>query len=104
MNSGFFPALRTSGLGFRSHLGSPASASATFGTLRLAGLATLRFVFETLVGEKHLFAGGENKLSAALRTLQDLIVVFHEPFPLDPFRAAGTALSLYLWPVGSVDL
>ncbi|MGB6546124.1 MAG: hypothetical protein WBE97_10935 [Candidatus Acidiferrales bacterium] len=45
--------------------------------LGLAVLAPLGLVFETLVGEKHLFAGGENKLGTALAALQDLIVIFH---------------------------
>jgi hypothetical protein len=40
-------------------------------------LTPLGLVFKSLVGEKHLFAGGENKLLTAFRTLQDLIVVFH---------------------------
>ena len=42
-----------------------------------AVLTPLRLVFEAFVGEKHLFAGGENKLLTAFRTLQNLIVVFH---------------------------
>jgi hypothetical protein len=88
-NRCFFSALRAGRLGFRSHLGGSASAASAFGTLCFACLASLGFVFESLVGEKHLFAGGKNKLSATLRTLQDLIVVFHEPFPLDPIRAVG---------------
>jgi hypothetical protein len=89
-NRCFFAALRAGCLGFRTHLGgSAAASSAAFGTLRLACLTSLGFVFESFVGEKHLFASRENELSAALRALQDLIVVFHEPFPLDPFRAVG---------------
>jgi hypothetical protein len=92
-NRGFFAALRAGGLGFRSHLGgsstASASASAAFGTLRLACLASFGFVFESFVGEEHLFAGRKNELSTALRALQDLIVVFHERFPLDPIRAVG---------------
>jgi hypothetical protein len=43
----------------------------------LAGLAPLGFVFETLIGEKHLFAGGKYKFCTALRALQDLIPVLH---------------------------
>jgi len=42
-----------------------------------AVLAPLGLVFEALIGEKHLFAGGEDKFLAAFRTLQDLIVIFH---------------------------
>jgi hypothetical protein len=97
-NRRIFPTLRASGLGFRSHLGSPGWAAATFGTLGLACLATLRLVFKTFVGKKHLFAGSKNKLSAALRTLQDLIVVFHEPFPSTAFgqRGRGSACTFGL--------
>jgi hypothetical protein len=42
-----------------------------------AVFAPLGLVLETLVGEKHLLAGCENKLGVAFRALQDLIVVFH---------------------------
>jgi hypothetical protein len=80
-DSGFLSTLGASGLGFRSHLGG-ASASAAFCELGFAAFAPFWFVFETLVGEKHLFAGSKNKFSAALRTLQHPVVVFHEPLPL----------------------
>jgi hypothetical protein len=77
-NSGFLPALRARGLSFRAHLrGAPTSSA--FGSFGLAALAPLGLVLESLVGEKHLFAGCKNKLSAALSTLQDPVVVFHEP-------------------------
>ena len=69
------------------------SSSSGFGSLCLAGFAPLRLVLKSLVGEKHLFAGGKYKLGATLRTLQDLIVEFHDPLPSDPFRAAGTGSS-----------
>jgi hypothetical protein len=79
-HGGFLSALRAIRLGFRAHLRTaPASPATTFGAFRLAAFTTLGFVFEAFVGEKHLFAGGKYKLSATLRTLQDLIVVFHEP-------------------------
>jgi len=90
--------LRAGGLGFRSHLGGSASASSAFGTLRLACLASLGFVLEAFVGEEHLFASRKNELGTALRALQDLIVVFHEPFPLDPFRAVGPRSACTFWP------
>ena len=45
--------------------------------LGFAVLAPLGLVLEALVGEKHLFAGRENKLLTAFRTLQYLIVIFH---------------------------
>jgi hypothetical protein len=49
----------------------------TLRSFSFAILTPLGFILETLIGEKHLFAGGENKLLIAIRTLQDLIVVFH---------------------------
>jgi hypothetical protein len=50
------------------------------GSLRALGFAILApfgLVLEALIGEKHLLAGGENKFLIAIRTLQDLIMVFH---------------------------
>jgi hypothetical protein len=64
---GLLPALGTRRLGF-----SPLKAGTVargIRTLGFARLAPLGFVLETLVGEKHLFAGGENELSPTLRTL-----------------------------------
>jgi len=77
-------ALGTSGLGLRAHLGAPicTAVADTFGTLGFATFATFGFVFEAFVGEKHLFAGGEDKFGTTFGTLQDLIVEFHEPLPL----------------------
>jgi len=69
---------------------SPASASA-FGAFSLTSFAALRFVFETLVGEEHLFSGGKNEFGATLRTLQYSIVVFHEPLSPGPVRAGAWA-------------
>jgi hypothetical protein len=71
--------------------GAAASASTPFGALGLATFASLRFVLEAFVGKKHLFAGSENKLSAALRTLQDPVVVFHEPLSPYPSQRGGWA-------------
>jgi hypothetical protein len=69
-DSSFLSALRARRLCFRAHLGGAAtSATPTFSALGLATFASFRFVLETFVGEKHLFAGSKNKLSAALRTL-----------------------------------
>jgi len=61
-----------------------AASTAALGSFSLAGFATLRFVFEALIREKHLFAGGKNELCTALRTLQHLVVVFHEPLSPGP--------------------
>src|SRR6266850_1661088 len=60
------------------------SATAAFGPLRFTGLASLGLVLEALVGEEHLFAAGEYKLRTALRALQHLVVVFHEPLSPSP--------------------
>src|SRR5260370_13864490 len=82
-NGSFLPTLRAVCLRFRSHRGGVTAATA-LGTFRLATFAALGLVFEPLVGEKHLFAGGKNELTAALRTLQHAIVIFHEPLSLGP--------------------
>ena len=68
-----------------------AARTGTLGASCFARLTSLRFVLETLVGEKHLLAGGKYKLGAALRTLQDPIVIFHEALPLAPKEARGWA-------------
>jgi hypothetical protein len=85
-NCGFLPALRAVGPSFRAcRTGVTATASA-FGPLCFAGFTSLGFVLESLVGEKHLFAGSEYELRPALRTLQHLVVVFHEPLSPGPVR------------------
>jgi len=59
-------------------------ATAALGPFGFAGFATLGLVFEAFIREKHLFAGRKNELCAALRTLQHLVVVFHEPLSPGP--------------------
>jgi hypothetical protein len=61
-----FDALDTGGRGFGA-----------LGANRLASLATLGLVLETLVRKKHLLAGGENEFSPALGALQNLVMIFH---------------------------
>jgi hypothetical protein len=73
----FLAALGAIRLGFGAHRGVASSSTATFGALGFASLAALGLILEALVREKHLFARSKNKLGATLRTLQDLIVVFH---------------------------
>jgi hypothetical protein len=92
-NGGFFAALRAGGLGLRPYGASASSSPSRFCSFRLARFAAFRLVLKSLVGEKHLFAGSEDKLGAALGTLQYLIVEFHGRLPLDPFRAVGTGSS-----------
>ena len=76
-NGCFFAALRADGFGFDALNGGRSLAGAAGGAAGFAGLAPLGLVFEALVGEKHLLAGGEDELSIAIGALQDLIVVFH---------------------------
>jgi hypothetical protein len=82
-NRSVFAALRTSGFGFRAHLGvtAPSASTDAFSALGFASFASFGFVFETFVSKKHLFAGSKHKFRRTFRTLQDLIVEFHEPPP-----------------------
>ena len=81
-DGGLLSALRAGGLGFGPDLRVASAAPAdTIGALGFTGLAPFGLVLEALVGEKHLFASGEDKLGATIRALQDLIVEFHEPPP-----------------------
>jgi hypothetical protein len=81
-NCRFLTALRASRFCFRSYLsGASASRTTTFGSLGFAAFATLRFVLESFIGEKHLLAGCKYKLGTAFRTLQNPIVEFHERSP-----------------------
>jgi hypothetical protein len=90
-DGGVLSALRAGGLCFRAHLRGTTSASAAFSPLGFTALTSFWFVFETFVGEKHLLAGSKNKFSAALRTLQDPVVVFHEPLSPCPSQVGGWA-------------
>jgi hypothetical protein len=90
-DSSFLSTLGASGLRFRAHLGSAATASAPLSALGFAAFAPFRLVLESLVGEKHLFAGSKNEFSAALRTLQNPVVVFHEPLSPCPSQRGGWA-------------
>jgi hypothetical protein len=80
-NCRFLSALRAGRFCFRPHLPAVAAATTVFGSLRFAAFTSLRFVFETLIREKHLFARRKYKFGAALRTLQDLVMEFHVPVP-----------------------
>jgi len=75
-NRGFFTALRADSLGFDA-LNRGRSWTVARGAICLACFAPLRLVLEAFVGEKHLLAGSKNKLGAAFRAFQDLVVVFH---------------------------
>ena len=73
-NRSFLPALRAGGFRFGA---LKSAGTCTLCPSRLAGLTTLGLILKALVGEKHLFAGGENKFRTAFRALQDSIVIFH---------------------------
>jgi hypothetical protein len=80
---GLLTALGTGGAGFDP--GVVVSATAALRArggedghaLGLAGFTALGFVLELLVVEKQLFAGGENKLGAAVDAGQCLVLKFH---------------------------
>src|SRR5690348_1814660 len=73
-DSGLLPALGANRLGFNAlNTGGTVALRAS----RFARLAALRFVLKALIGEKHLFAGSEDKFRTAIGTLQDPIMVFH---------------------------
>jgi hypothetical protein len=67
------------------------AATPALGPFSLARFAALGFVFESFVGEKHLFAGRKNEFSTTLRTLQHPIVIFHEPLSPGPVPAGEWA-------------
>src|SRR5260221_2175556 len=91
-HGGLFPALRTTGLGFRAH--RAAIASRVFRALGFASLAPLGLILEALVGEEHLFATGKNKLGATLRALQNLVMEFHGSVPpWDPNRKGNAQIA-----------
>src|SRR5258708_1983069 len=80
-NGGFLPALRTTGLGLRTHRAAVGAAARRLRALGLAGLAAFGLVLKALIGEKHLFAGRKYKLGATLRAFQNLVMVFHGSVP-----------------------
>jgi hypothetical protein len=75
-NRRFFSALRTHRLGFDT-LHAAGTGCCARRAVGLARFAPLGLVLEALVSEKHLLAGGENKLSRTFCALQNPIVVFH---------------------------
>jgi hypothetical protein len=73
-NRSFLPALRASGARFCPLIIPRGRRSAALGFARLAPFG---LVLEALVGEKHLFAAGEDEFSAALDAFQYPVVIFH---------------------------
>jgi hypothetical protein len=78
-NRGFLPALRAHGLGLDALNAAVRGRSSALRSRGFARLAPLGLVLEALVGEKHLLAGGEDKLRPTVRALQDLVMIFHGP-------------------------
>jgi hypothetical protein len=70
---------------------------ATFRAFGFASLTAFWLVFKSLVGEKHLFAGGKNELRITIGTLQYPVVVFHEPLSPGPFNAERQARSILVY-------
>src|SRR5580704_3757304 len=64
---GILPALRTGRLGFASL--KPVTLARIIRAFCFAGLAPLGLVLKALVGEEHLFAGGEDNFRIAFRAL-----------------------------------
>jgi len=79
-NCCFFSALRANGFGFDS-LNADRTCAVALSAACFAGFAPFGLVLKALIGEKHLLAGSKNKLGAAFRAFQDLIVVFHRAAP-----------------------
>jgi hypothetical protein len=74
---GFLPALRTNGFGLDTLHSIAVTISVSCSSVCLARFAPLGFVLKTLVGEKHLFAGGENELGTTFGAFQNPILIFH---------------------------
>jgi hypothetical protein len=89
---GLFSALRTSRLRFGSLKTIALARSYCIRAFRFAGFASLGLVLEALVGEEHLFAGCEHKFRAALRALQNPVLVLHVTLR-GPTLGAGLASS-----------
>ena len=75
-NRRFFSALRANCLRFDA-LGNGRTRIIALRTSPLASLASLGFVFKSLVDEEHLLAGGEDEFRTAFGALENLIVIFH---------------------------
>jgi len=73
----FLPALRASGLGFDTLHTVAVPISSSRSTVCLARFAPLGLVLETLVGEKHLLAGGENELGITFGASQNPVLKLH---------------------------
>ncbi len=91
----FLAALRTNGLGFDSLHSIAGTISVSCSSASLARFTPLGFVLETLVGEKHLFAGGENELGTTFGAFQNPILIFHTLL-LGSKRTKGVAAERFI--------
>jgi hypothetical protein len=73
----FLSALRAHSLGFDTLHTVAGTTSVSRGAVCLARFAPLGLVLETLVGEKHLLAGGENELGITFGAFQNPVLKFH---------------------------
>ncbi len=76
-DGGFFAAARAVGPRLHSGPRSRRNRSQRRSAFALADLTTFGFVLELLIVEEQLFSGCENEVSAAINTLQNLILEFH---------------------------
>jgi hypothetical protein len=74
---GFFPTLRAHGLGLDTLHTVAVTIPVSRSPVCLARFAPLGLVLETLVGEKHLLAGGENELGITFGAFQNPVLILH---------------------------
>ena len=76
---GSFPlATGADGLGFHSLIVTAVlRQSQRLGAFTLAVFAAFRFVFKLFIVEEKLFASGENKVGAAIYTLENFVLEVH---------------------------
>lgn len=77
-HGGFLAALRTHGPSFHFRVRLPASWRTQHGySFTLTGLAPLGLVLELFIVKEQLLPSRENEVSAAIDTLQHLVLEFH---------------------------
>jgi hypothetical protein len=77
-NCGFLAALRANSFGLDSlHISRGRTCAHALSAVPFARFAPLGLVLETLVGEKHLLAGGENELGITFGASQNPVLKLH---------------------------
>src|SRR5271157_5081310 len=76
-DGGLLAAAGTVGPGFHSGTNARGSWSHRNRAFGLAGLATLRFVLKLFIAEEQLLSRRKDEVSAAVNTLQNLVLEFH---------------------------